>query len=102
MSLSRLKALLRTANLGLTRLQIIALVSCATEEEEDAVAYDGFINIISKRLWILLDYATQVQMSSYVTAYRETEDYFRVQGMHQHEVEVNGNTLDREILIIRV
>ncbi|KAF0683502.1 Aste57867_24454 [Aphanomyces stellatus] len=87
LSFAAIKALLRSAGLGLTRIQIIALMSEAQEEEDDSVAYERFIKNIAGMALHFLDYDHQAKMSQMVPAYRSTEEYFTVQGMNQHEFE---------------
>ncbi|ETW00398.1 hypothetical protein H310_07036 [Aphanomyces invadans] len=87
LSFAAIKTLLRSAGLGLTRIQIIALMSEAQEEEDDAVAYERFVKNISTMALHFLDYDHQAKMAQIVPVYRSTEEYFTVQGMNQHEFE---------------
>ncbi|RHY26149.1 hypothetical protein DYB32_007846 [Aphanomyces invadans] len=88
LSFAAIKTLLRSAGLGLTRIQIIALMSEAQEEDDDAVAYERFVKNISTMALHFLDYDHQAKMAQIVPVYRSTEEYFTVQGMNQHEFEV--------------
>ncbi|RQM22822.1 hypothetical protein B5M09_001262 [Aphanomyces astaci] len=88
LSFAAIKTLLRAAGLGLTRIQIIALMSEAQEEEDDSVAYDRFVKNIAPMALSFIDYDHQAKMAQIVPAYRSTEEYFTVQGMNQQEFEV--------------
>ncbi|OQR94538.1 hypothetical protein ACHHYP_01133 [Achlya hypogyna] len=85
LSFSALKTTLRLAGLGLTRIQTVALLSQAVEEEEDSVNYESFAKRIAPMVLRMVDYDTQTQIAAAVRSYRSSEDYFTVQGMNQHE-----------------
>ncbi|CAK4680291.1 unnamed protein product [Aphanomyces euteiches] len=76
LSFGALKNLLRMTGLGLTRIQIIALMSEAQEEEDDSVSYEQFTKSITPMVFSLVDYDQQPKMAQMVPVYRGTEEYF--------------------------
>ncbi|EQC42674.1 hypothetical protein SDRG_00402 [Saprolegnia diclina VS20] len=85
LSFAALKTTLRLAGVGLSRIQIIALLSEAVEEEEDAVNYEAFAKRIAPMVLRMIDFDTQSQLASVARVYRSSEEYFVVHGMNQHE-----------------
>ncbi|KAH9136736.1 hypothetical protein LEN26_006027 [Aphanomyces euteiches] len=63
LSFGALKNLLRMTGLGLTRIQIIALMSEAQEEEDDSVSYEQFTKSITPMVFSLVDYDQQPKMA---------------------------------------
>ncbi|KAK1939351.1 hypothetical protein P3T76_008735 [Phytophthora citrophthora] len=79
--------LFRAADVGLTRLQIIAVMSEAQEDKTGFVNYERFAAQISRMVVALVNVDSQQSYASYLQRYRKTSEYYTVLDMNQHTFE---------------
>ena len=88
LSIAAIKGALRAADLGLTRIQISAVMAEAREEEEGGVEYATFADTVGGMVIAMIGLEQQHERKTMLHAHRETQEYHLVFGLHQHDFEV--------------
>ncbi|KAG1708383.1 hypothetical protein DVH05_025061 [Phytophthora capsici] len=87
LTVAEIARLFRAADVGLTRLQIIAVMSEAQEDNTGFVNYEQFTAQISRMVVALVYVDSQQSYASYLQRYRKTSEYYTVLDMNQHTFE---------------
>jgi Ca2+-binding EF-hand superfamily protein len=85
LTVAELARLFRAADVGLTRLQIIAVMAEAQEDNTGFVSYERFAAQISSMVLALVD--SQQSYAAYLQRYRKTSEYYTVLELNQHTFE---------------
>jgi len=87
---SELVKLIRVADIGLTRLQIISLMSEAQEDASGFVNYEKFATHVAGMALVLTNFDSQQTFVPYLHTYRKTNEYYTVLEMNQYAFEVRA------------
>lgn len=85
---SELTRLFRVADIGLTRLQIIIIMSEAQEDKGGFVNYEKFAAHVAGMVLVLVSFDSQQQFAAYLQKYRKTSESYTILDMNQHMFEV--------------
>ncbi|CEG43109.1 radial spoke protein 7 [Plasmopara halstedii] len=87
LSTAEIARLFRTADVGLTRLQIIAVMAEAQEDDTGLIEYQTFASRISGMVLALTNVESYHSCSAFLQRYRTTSEYYTVLNMNQHTFE---------------
>lgn len=88
LTVAELTRLFRAADVGLTRLQIIAVMCEAQEDKSGFVNYEKFAAHVAGMVLMLVSFDSQQTFAAYLQKYRKTSEYYTVLDMNQHSFEV--------------
>uniref|UniRef100_H3GCE1 EF-hand domain-containing protein n=1 Tax=Phytophthora ramorum TaxID=164328 RepID=H3GCE1_PHYRM len=94
LTVAELARLLRAADVGLTRMQIIAVMAETQEDNTGFVNYERFAAQISGMVIALANVDSQQTYAAYLQRYRKTSEYYTVLELNQHTFE---QTLSRAL-----
>lgn len=95
LTVADLTKLFRAADIGLTRLQIITVMSEAQEDKSGFVNYEKFAAHVAGMVVVLVSFDSQQTFASYLQKYRKTSEYYTILDMNQHTFEVRSASLVR-------
>lgn len=84
---SQLKQLLRTADLGLTRIQITAIMAEAEEDSNELVNYRSFATAVSSMVILMGEFQRKHDHVQKLQKYRDSEAYHIIYDLNRHELE---------------
>ncbi|KAG2765157.1 hypothetical protein JG687_00002544 [Phytophthora cactorum] len=87
LTVAEIARLFRAADVGLTRLQIIAVMAEAQEDNTGFVNYEKFASQISGMVLALTNVDSQQTYAAYLQKYRKTSEYYTVLDLNQHTFE---------------
>uniref|UniRef100_K3WK59 Calmodulin n=1 Tax=Globisporangium ultimum (strain ATCC 200006 / CBS 805.95 / DAOM BR144) TaxID=431595 RepID=K3WK59_GLOUD len=87
LTVAELTRLFRAADIGLTRLQIITVLSEAQEDKSGFVNYEKFAAHVAGMVVVLVSFDSQQTFAAYLQKYRKTSEYYTVLDMNQHTFE---------------
>lgn len=87
LTVADLSRLLRAADIGLTRLQIVIAMAEAQEDKSGFVHYEKFAAHVAGMLLVLMHLDAQPALASYVLQYRQSGEFYTVLDMNQHAFE---------------
>ncbi|KUF72797.1 calcium-binding protein CML17 [Phytophthora nicotianae] len=87
LTVAEIARLFRAADIGLTRLQIIAVMAEAQEDNTGFVNYEKFAAQVSGMVLALTNVDSQQPYAAYLQKYRKTSEYYSVLDMNQHTFE---------------
>jgi Ca2+-binding EF-hand superfamily protein len=87
LTVADLARLLRAADIGLTRLQIVIAMAEAQEDKSGFVYYEKFAAHVAGMLLVLMHLDAQPALASYVLQYRQSGEFYTVLDMNQHAFE---------------
>lgn len=87
LTVADLARLLRAADIGLTRLQIVIAMAEAQEDKSGFVHYEKFAAHVAGMLLVLMHLDAQPALASYVLQYRQSGEFYTVLDMNQHTFE---------------
>ncbi|GMF09232.1 unnamed protein product [Phytophthora lilii] len=87
LTVAEIARLFRAADVGLTRLQIIAAMAEAQEDNTGFVNYERFAAQISGMVVALTNVDSQQTFAAYLQGYRKTSEYYTVLDLNQHTFE---------------
>ncbi|KAL4159978.1 hypothetical protein PRNP1_000550 [Phytophthora ramorum] len=94
LTVAELARLLRAADVGLTRMQIIAVMAETQEDNTGFVNYERFAAQMSGMVIALANVDSQQTYAAYLQRYRKTSEYYTVLELNQHTFE---QTLSRAL-----
>ena len=87
-----LKDLIKRADLGLTRLQILSIVAEASYDEEDKVDCKKFAPLAASMIYKMLDMDSQIEKAEAVQALlSEGKSFDTIRGIQQNQIEATLN-----------
>ncbi|KAF4042236.1 hypothetical protein GN244_ATG05606 [Phytophthora infestans] len=87
LTVAEIGRLFRAADVGLTRLQIIAVLAEAQEDNTGFVNYEKFAAQISGMVLALINVDSQQLYATFLQRYRKTSEYYTVLDLNQHTFE---------------
>ncbi|KAE8895905.1 hypothetical protein PF005_g177 [Phytophthora fragariae] len=87
LTVAEVARLFRAADVGLTRLQIIAVMAEAQGDNTGFVNYERFAAQISGMVLALTNVDSQQNYAAYLQRYRKTSEYYTVLDLNQHTFE---------------
>lgn len=94
LTVSEIARLFRAGDVGLTRLQIIAVMAAAQEDSTGFVNYEQLATHVSGMVLALTNVDSQQTYGTYLQKYRKTSEYYTVLELNQHTFE---QTLSRAL-----
>lgn len=89
LTVAELTRLFRAVDVGLTRLQIIAIMAEAQEDKSGFVNYEKFAAHVAGMTIVLANFDSQQAFAAYLQKYRKTSEYYTILDMNQHTFEVS-------------
>lgn len=87
LTVADLARLLRAADIGLTRLQIVIAMAEAQEDKSGFVHYEKFSGHVAGMLLVLLHLDAQPALAAYVLQYRQSGEFYTVLDLNEHAFE---------------